>query len=203
MIKLAATWPAASRCTSGSAIASDRPRSTRISATRPNGESRYADALSHAEQALGLYQAIGDKANEASALNGVGWCHVLLGNYQQARAFCRQALTLSAEVGHRWVEGCAWDSLGLAEHHMGNFAEAVACYQRAVNISKEYGERLYEADSLTHLGDTHRAAEEPVQAKEAWEQAVAIFEELQHPGADSVRAKLASTKGQGSANPSA
>jgi tetratricopeptide (TPR) repeat protein len=70
-------------------------------------QGRYADALGHAEQAQRRYQAIGDKASEAEALNNIGWCHGLLGDYQQARAFCRQAVTLSAEAGNRWAEGNA------------------------------------------------------------------------------------------------
>ena len=123
-------------------------------------QGRYADALEHAEQALRLYQAIGDKASEADALNNVGWYHGLLGDYQQARAFCRQALTLSAEAGHHWLEGYVWDSLGYAEHHLGNLAEAAACYQRALSLHREAGDRFDEADTLTHLGDTRHAAGE-------------------------------------------
>ena len=41
-----------------------------------------------------LYRAAGDRRGEASALNGVGWCHARLGDYQQALAYCRQALAL-------------------------------------------------------------------------------------------------------------
>jgi DNA-binding SARP family transcriptional activator len=158
-------------------------------------QGRYADALSNAEQALRRYQAIGDKADEAIALNDVGWYHGLLGDYQQARAFCRQALTRCAEVGDRWIEAAAWDSLGYAEHHLGNLAEAAACYQRALSIAQEAGDRFHEANALTHLGDTRHAADELAQAKAAWQQALAILEDLQHPDADEVRAKLASTNG--------
>ncbi len=166
-------------------------------------QGRYADALGHAEQALRLYQAIGDKANEAAALNGVGWCHGRLGDYQQARAFCRQAVTLSAEAGDRWLEGTAWDSLGYAEHHLGNLAEAAACYQRALSIAREAGARLFEAGTLTHLGDARHAAGEIALAREAWQQALVILEDVQHPDAAEVRAKLASTTDHASPNPSA
>jgi tetratricopeptide (TPR) repeat protein len=154
-------------------------------------QGRYGDALGYYEQALGLYQAMGDKAGEAGALNDVGWCHGLVGDYQQARAFCRRALILNAEAGHRWHEGHAWDSLGYAEHHLGNLAEAAACYQRALSLHREAGDRFYEADTLTHLGDTRQAAGELAQARKTWEQALAILEDIQHPDADQVRAKLA------------
>jgi DNA-binding SARP family transcriptional activator/tetratricopeptide (TPR) repeat protein len=159
-------------------------------------QGRYADAVGHAEQALHVYQVIGDKARQAQALNNLGWYHALLGDYQQARAFCRQALTLSTEAGHRWTQAHAWDSLGYAEHHLGNLAEAAACYRRALILYREADDRFLEADTLTHIADTCHAAGELAQANEAWQQALTILEDLQHPQADQVRAKLASTNHQ-------
>jgi DNA-binding SARP family transcriptional activator len=156
-------------------------------------QGRYADALDHAEQALRLYQAISHKAGEAETLNDVGWYHGLLGDYQQARAFCRRSLALNAEIGDRILEGYLWDSLGYAEHHLGNLAEAAACYQRALSIVRELGDRFYEADTLVRLGDTRQAAGELAQAQETWQLALAILDDLQHPDAAQVRAKLAST----------
>jgi tetratricopeptide (TPR) repeat protein/transcriptional regulator with XRE-family HTH domain len=166
-------------------------------------QGRYADALGHAEQALRLYQAIGDKASEAEALNAVGWCHDLLGGYLQARVICRQALTLCEETDHRWYEGYIWDSLGYAEHHLGNLAEAAACYQRALGRHRESGDRFYEAEALTHIGDIRQVAGELAQARHAWRQALAILDDLQHPDADQVRARLASIEGHAAASPSA
>ncbi len=163
-------------------------------------QGRYADGLGHAEEALRLYQVIGDKASEAGALNAVGWCHGLLGDYQQARVLCRQAVTLCAGTGYRWLERAAWDSVGYAEHHLGNLAEAAACYQRALSLKA--GDRFSEAGTLTRLGHTRQAAGELAQAREAWQQALEILEELHHPDADQVRAKLASTNDHGSPYPS-
>jgi hypothetical protein len=40
------------------------------------------------------------------------------------------------------------------------------------------------------LGDTHLAAARPDEAHEVWQQALAILEELDHPDADEVRARL-------------
>ena len=154
-------------------------------------QGRYTDAIGHAEQALRLYQAIGDKASEAGALNDIGWCHDLLGDYQQAIVFCQQALTLCLEIGNRSLEGNVRDSLGYAEHHLGNFAEAVGCYQHALRLLRQTGDRSQEAGTLIHLGDTHEAAGQLGLARESWRQALAILENLEHPDADKVRAKLA------------
>jgi tetratricopeptide (TPR) repeat protein/transcriptional regulator with XRE-family HTH domain len=156
-------------------------------------QSRYADALGHYEQALRLYQAAGHQTGQAESLNSVGWCHALLGDYRQARAFCRRSLTLSSDIGHRQNEAYAWDSLGYSEHHCGQLAEAAACYQRALSLFRELGDRFNEADTLTRLGDTRHAAGELAQARATWQQALAALEDLQHPDASQLRAKLATT----------
>jgi tetratricopeptide (TPR) repeat protein/transcriptional regulator with XRE-family HTH domain len=156
-------------------------------------QGRHADALGHVEQALRLFQAVGDKVNEAVTLNNMGWAYGLLGDYRQARAFCRQALTVCQEVGHRGrLVGHVWDSIGYAEHHLGNFTRAAACYQHALSLHRESGYRFNEAVALNHLGDTREAAGQLVQARQAWQQALDIFDDLEHPDADQVRAKLAS-----------
>src|SRR5262245_19094212 len=53
---------------------------------------------------------------------------------------------------------------------------------------------------LTRLGDTRHAAGELAQARQAWQQALAILEDIQHPDAGQVRAKLAGTNDRTSPN---
>ena len=45
--------------------------------------------------------------------------------------------------------------------------------------------------TLPHLGDTRHAADDPRLAGQAWRQTLAILDDLRHPDADGVRAKLA------------
>jgi DNA-binding SARP family transcriptional activator/tetratricopeptide (TPR) repeat protein len=155
-------------------------------------QGQYAEALSHAEQAASLVRGIGDKTGETELLNAAGWYHALLGDYRQARGLCRQALALNTHHGSRRLEGNIWNSLGYTEYHAGDFGEAAACYQRALCIFQAVGDRWGEADTLTSLGDIRRAAADLPQAREAWQQALDILDDLQHPDAAKVRAKLAS-----------
>jgi hypothetical protein len=53
-------------------------------------------------------------------------------------------------------------------------------------------ERFEEADTLTRLGYTHHAAGDHDDARNTWEQAQTILEDLQHPDAENVRRKLKS-----------
>jgi tetratricopeptide (TPR) repeat protein/transcriptional regulator with XRE-family HTH domain len=152
---------------------------------------QHRDALGHAEQALDLFQAAGNRAGQAAALNALGYGHAMLGEPQRARPFCRQALALNQEVGlHRGEEAHAWDSLGYVEHQLGHHRDAADCYQSALSLFRELGDRFNEAEILTHLGDARHAAGDQQQARDAWQQALVILDDLRHPNADQIRAKL-------------
>jgi tetratricopeptide (TPR) repeat protein len=160
-------------------------------------QGRYTDALGHARQALRLFQAIGHELGESQVLNDMAWCHALIGDYQQARAFCEQSLTLNTKLGSYDFEYHVWDTLGYTELHLGNFAEAAAHFEFALGLCRDRGNRYAEAEILNHLGDARHAAGELPQARQAWQQALAIHDAIQHPDAAKVRAKLA---GAGLAN---
>ncbi len=52
------------------------------------------------------------------------------------------------------------------------------------------GERYREAVTLNGVGDTHLAAGDPQAARDAWQQALVIFDDFHHAHADQVRTKL-------------
>ena len=154
-------------------------------------QGRYADGLGHSEQALRLYQVIGHEAGEAGVLGNVAWFHAVLGDYQRARTFCEQSLALIAKVGSCDFECQIWDTLGYIELHLDNFAQAAAHFEFALGLCRGYGFRSDEAEFLAHLGDARFAAGELPQARQAWQQALAIYNDIQHPDADKIRTKLA------------
>jgi DNA-binding SARP family transcriptional activator len=156
-------------------------------------QGRYADGLAHSERALYLYQATCHEAGQAEALNSAGWFHALLGDYQRARAICEQSLELIARIDRCFVEYHVWDTLGYVELHLGNPDKAAAHFEFALGLCRDYGDRFDEAQILTHAGDARHAAGELPQARAAWQQALDIYDDIQHPDAERLRAKLAST----------
>jgi Tfp pilus assembly protein PilF len=56
---------------------------------------------------------------------------------------------------------------------------------------RRLGDRYQEADTLGNLGDTHLATGDSHAARDAWQRALAILDELDHPEAEQVRDKLA------------
>jgi len=150
----------------------------------------YSEALPHVQEELTLFKAAGNDIGRARALNAVGWFHAQLGDYTQALDCCQQALDLQREIGDRFGQAETYDSLGYAHSHLGHQQEATSCYQRAVNLYGELGDRYSEADVLVALGDAHQAFRDSESAQIAWQRALTILEQLDHPRADSVRARM-------------
>jgi tetratricopeptide (TPR) repeat protein len=153
-------------------------------------QGRHAEALGHATRAVDLFLAAGHQAGRAAALSTTGWCHALLGDYQQALTICQQSLSHLQELGNCLGQAHTWDSLGFIHHHLGHYVEAVTCYQRATDLFRGLHERREEAITLTRLGDTHHADREPDRASDIWHAAATILDELNHPDAERVRARL-------------
>jgi DNA-binding SARP family transcriptional activator/tetratricopeptide (TPR) repeat protein len=154
-------------------------------------QGRHTEALAHARCAHELFRAVGHQRGQAEALNTVGWCHALLGDHEQALASCEEALTLLQELGNRRGQAITWDSLGYAHHHLGHHAEAITCYRHAIGLYQDLSEHREEAITRNRLGDTHHAIGDRNHAREAWQAALTILEQLDHPSARDVRAKLA------------
>jgi tetratricopeptide (TPR) repeat protein len=150
----------------------------------------HRNALGHARQALMLFRASGGLVGEAFALNNVGWCHVNLGEFEEAVTCCQQSLTVLKRCGTSGT-AAAWHTLGYAHHRLGQYQQAIRCYRTALEISiRDETDRFLEARSLEDLGETHDAAGDPAAARHAWKCALHIFDELRHPHADRVRARL-------------
>jgi DNA-binding SARP family transcriptional activator/tetratricopeptide (TPR) repeat protein len=153
-------------------------------------QGRYRDALRHAEQALDLYRRARHAVGVPNALNGVGWYHSLLGDHRKALVHCEQALAALRQLGDPGGEADTWDSLGYAHQHLGDHEQAIACYRRALELYRQLGSRYAQADTLVHLGDAYRAAGDPTAARRAWLSAVEVLDQLAHPDAEGVRARL-------------
>jgi tetratricopeptide (TPR) repeat protein len=153
-------------------------------------QGRRTQALDHARQALDLYRVAAHRRGQALALNAIGWNHALLGDHQQTLTCCQQALTLFQELGDRSMQAAVWDSLGYAHHHLGQHTQALTCYQHTIDLYRNLGDRYEEATTLTHVGDTHHTNANTDAARHAWQQALRILDDLNHPDADAVRAKL-------------
>jgi tetratricopeptide (TPR) repeat protein len=151
---------------------------------------RPADMLRHTQAAHALWRAAGNQLMHVATLNDIGYCHALAGDYQQAISYCERALPAVQELGDASMESNTWHSLGHIYHQLGSYQRAIDCYERSAALSRDLADLFNEADTLSQLGTVHQSAGDLMAARRAWAQALRIFEEIGHPDAWRIRARL-------------
>jgi tetratricopeptide (TPR) repeat protein len=153
-------------------------------------QDRNQQALHHIEQALDVSHTAGHRAGSAYALNAHGWYHSLRGEHGRAIEFYRRACALFQEADDRVGQAVSWEGRGHALRHLGHHGQATVCYRRAFDLWREAGDRYHQADTTERLGDLHDAVGDSDAARGAWQRALTILDELGHPDADRLRAKV-------------
>ncbi|HEX6525695.1 MAG TPA: BTAD domain-containing putative transcriptional regulator [Streptosporangiaceae bacterium] len=154
---------------------------------------RYLEALRHGQLSLDLYLTTGNRAAHANALDEVAWLRAMQGDYEQAISDGQRALDLNRELRNRHGEGSSRDILGYAHYRAGRYATALRHFRAALTIRRELRDLQHEAGTLDHMGDTHHALGQEREARNAWDRALAILDDLHHPDAEQLRAKLGVT----------
>lgn len=155
---------------------------------------RFEEGLKHARQALEIRRAADHLSGQAYSLCMFGLLHSRLGDHQYALAYCQEALKIWQRSGDNPSGLCfGWEACGVVHHNLGDYESAISCFQYALNLSRNLGECYYETGIVARLGDSYCAAGKPDGARQAWQQALAVFATLDYVDnhdADQVRRKL-------------
>ncbi len=102
----------------------------------------------------------------------------------------REALTIFQHVGDRRAEALAVGNL--ADFHLldADLDLALRLYHEQQKLARELADAYVEAESLRGAGDVHAAAHRTAQARQAWTEALALYEKIEHPKAAEVRQRL-------------
>jgi tetratricopeptide (TPR) repeat protein len=152
---------------------------------------RQAEAVVLAESLRDLTTGQGNQLVEADVLQVL--CNQLsaLQRYTEAMPGFERALALYRTVGNKEGEAGVLLSLGKIELDLGRHAKAFEHYLVALKVERELGDRYWEAVVLNRLGEVHASQGQLAQARRLFAQSLAIFDEIHHPDAESVRVKLA------------
>jgi tetratricopeptide (TPR) repeat protein len=82
-------------------------------------------AIRKLEEALPLWQAMGDRRGEAQTLNLIGAFHFELGESQKALTYCYQALPLLRAVGDRQGEMYSLRDIGVAYRNLSELPKVL------------------------------------------------------------------------------
>jgi len=155
-----------------------------VAKLRHYAANRYAE-LGALERALEIHQQIlkqtegyGDLAGAAITRYQIGKIFATQGRYAEALEYQRQALAgLDATNVKRAISGVLIDMscVYLAQE---KYAEALQPAERAVSLSRQTGRQLDLWWALTSLGYSHLGLNRPLEARQAFTEAVSIIEKL-------------------------
>lgn len=114
-------------------------------------------ALAIWQQALVLYQEIGDRASEANILTALGLVNQSLGNYSEALDYLTQSLVIKRELRDRTGEAVALNSIGEVFFSFGDYLEALDYFDQSLAIKRELRDRAGEAVTLNNIGNVNVA----------------------------------------------
>ncbi|MBY0508360.1 MAG: tetratricopeptide repeat protein, partial [Bryobacteraceae bacterium] len=126
------------------------------------------------QQALPLYQQIGDRLGEANCRQALGDVARMQARYADAFDLYQQALPLFQQIGARLGEANCRRSLGDVARMQKRYADAFDLYQQALPVHKQIGDRLGEANCLYSMGEL-AVAQGATTARQLFLEAAAIF----------------------------
>jgi tetratricopeptide (TPR) repeat protein len=110
----------------------------------------------------------------------------------QAIEYYKQQLDITREIGDRQGEGNAFSGLGVAYYSLGEYRRAIDYHDQRLAITREIGDREGEGNAHWNMS---LALDELGQRKDAIahaEVALTIYEQIEHPSTEKVRAQLES-----------
>ena len=152
-----------------------------------------AEALSHAQEALQLCRAREQRmARPAPSTPLAGATPSSAITRRRSRAASRRSPATATSAPPRLGRGRhpGQPRLRLSPSRPTTH-EAIACYQQAIDLLGDTGDPDHAAEFLIHLGDACDGAGEREAARRAWQQSLAVRNDLQHPAVDQLRSRLA------------
>lgn len=153
-------------------------------------------AIEFYEQHLEIARKIGDRRGEGNDLGNLGNAYFSLGDAKKAIDLYEQALAIDREIGDRRGESNDLSNLGTTYVALVDAHKANEFYEQALLIDREIGDRRGEAITLWNLALAFNKLDKRTEAITHAEAALKIFETIEYPETNQVRATLAAWRGQ-------
>jgi tetratricopeptide (TPR) repeat protein len=151
---------------------------------------RHEEALDHYRRSLADLRELGSRAFIGEMLSGLARAYGGLGRHADGIETGAQSVASTQEIGDRKGEAEARNVLGDVQRLAGHLDDAMREHSAALAVARDIDDRYQEACALDGLARAERAAGRADAARDHWLAALEIFDELQVPEADAVRARL-------------
>lgn len=126
------------------------------------------------EAALQLYEAIGDQAGRAKALNNLANVADDEGDYPQAKTLLLEALALHRATGDRRGIANVLNNLGNIADDMGEYETAREAMEEAVSLYRAIGDTGYLGLALGNLGNITRSQGRLAEARVIYQESLTL-----------------------------
>jgi tetratricopeptide (TPR) repeat protein len=100
------------------------------------------------QEALAIYEELGDRLGISTALLQLGTGAYDEGNHDSARSLFEQSLEIKRELDDRLGTGMLLNNLGIIAQEQGDYSIAKSLFEQSLEIKRQLGDRLGEAISL-------------------------------------------------------
>lgn len=141
-------------------------------------QGKYTEAQDYLQQALRLSQEINRADIQAMVVQKLAHIHRFSGRSAEALAAYQQAVALN-EGRQEWPSlAVAYGNLADFYSYAGQHSEAVAAAERALELAAKLGSAEIEWQMRTVIGRAQRGANQPEQARRAFDEAIKIVETM-------------------------
>jgi len=137
-----------------------------------------SQARGYYDQALPLYDQIGDRLGQANTLQALGDLMVRLAELSQARGYYDQALPLYDQIGDRLGQANTLKALGDLMVRLAELSQARGYYDQALPLYDQIGDRLGQANTYTSIGDLLHQEQSFEAAVAAYDRSITIAEAI-------------------------
>lgn len=134
------------------------------------------DARSAYEHARELFADHGQDDGKVLALAGMASVDRILGHTQDALDGLHQALEISTTAGAADGQSFVYLCLADTEHALGHHQAALQHLEFALRLRRAHGDIVGEVEVLLRRGDLLYETSQPEQARNCWQQALALFD---------------------------
>ncbi|NES71053.1 MAG: tetratricopeptide repeat protein [Okeania sp. SIO2D1] len=131
-------------------------------------------AILYYNQALPLYQQLGDRRGEAIIFRSMSYTYGTFGEMEKALFFYQKALPIFQELGDRSREASINYGMGLAYNNVGEYEKALSFYKKALSLYQQLGDNYWEHSTLQVISLAHISLREPEKALNYANQALSI-----------------------------
>ncbi len=130
------------------------------------------------EEALKIYQKVGDAKNSGLVNNCLGLVHMDWHQYQKAVGYYEKGLGIFRKIGDVKDEGSALNNLGILYKEWGQYQKALEYYEKDLEICRKIGDLHGEGQTLMNLANVYSHWGQNQKAVEYYEKSLAITRKI-------------------------